>query len=134
MSSLSRHLRIAPATVALGTDSKATRLGVERDFSTPLRSAQNDSRRACGLSRCPRRPGVRQRSHRKKSLRHARCGRKIRVFASSIQKHWVFRLQSGGLKNYHPLFSLYSRTFPTAQSALSYVLSVPLEIGWNHKG
>ncbi len=31
-----RHLRIAPATVALVTDSKATGLGVEQDFSTPL--------------------------------------------------------------------------------------------------
>ncbi len=95
---LRRHLRIVPTAVALGTDSKATRIGGERDFSTTLRSAQNDSRRACDLSRCPVRPGVRQCSQRKESPRHARYGRKIRVFPSSIQKHWGFRIQSGGLK------------------------------------
>ena len=33
---LPRRLRIATATIALGTDSKATRLGGERDFSTSL--------------------------------------------------------------------------------------------------
>ncbi len=58
----------------VGNGLKATRLGGERDFSTPLppspktgygatgRSAQNDNRQTRGLSRCPAWPGVGQRN------------------------------------------------------------------------
>ncbi len=174
----SRHLRIVPTTVALGTDSKATRLGGERDFSTPLSAFAEVGYggRAAPLKmtagECAAYHGV-QCGRVFASALIAKNPRSTRVvveksafFSSSTQKHWAFDANMGDpnrllqnlpfmragrslplrepakygcflpegrppcrpgrfckrLQIHHHLFSLYSRTFSTAQSALIAVL------------